>query len=709
MTYKPQLSYAAYTSFCFSTLRNQPDAIFRKCKTMNNKTFRVINIFASIAITCSTLLSVTTFAADANSTNDILTADIQPSEDTTVTNIQFSETTITDSQPSEETTITDIQPPEETTITDIQPLEETAITDIQPPEETTITDIQPPDETTITDIQPPDETTVTDIQPPDETTITDIQPPKDAASTNTVKPEPPTDLTTSNITGNSVKLTWQSVTPHNAERWLIQYRPQGGSWTNSGVAWYKSYTVTGLTAFTTYEFRVYAEAGSPAWSGTRSKVSNIATAKTLPAQPTNLKFTSRTESTVTLAWETETPHNAERWLILYRATGTSAWQRSGVAWYKSFTVDGLTPYSEYDFIVYAEAGEKWNGTRSLPSNTLSQYTLPAQPTNLRTLNVTGESVELFWATATPHNAERWLIQYSTDGAGWINAATTWSKSYKFTNLTPTTQYYFRVYSEAGGSAWKGTRSIASNTVTIKTLPATPTNLTITDISSTSIRITWETVTPHNTERWLIRQRIGTNGWTNLGVTWSKSYTITGLKPGTAYAFQVYGEVGSPAWSGTRSKPSKFAGAKTPPYDLSASKLQKEFFEATGGGDYDGVAGLQCVDLYVWFIRNHTTLEAKPKNGKDCADSLSDLNNLPTSNTPTAFSIFSTSKYKTFGCFDTDSGHVGLVLSVDTENKECFVLHTGSKYQGQEPNSFTSTYSYSGNGDVTFVDVSRFLK
>lgn len=665
---------------------------------MNNKTFRVINIFASIAITCSTLLSVTTFAADANSTNDILTADIQPSEDTTVTNIQFSETTITDSQPSEETTITDIQPPEETTITDIQP-----------PEETTITDNQPPDETTITDIQPPDETTVTDIQSPDETTITDIQPPKDAASTNTVKPEPPTDLTTSNITGNSVKLTWQSVTPHNAERWLIQYRPQGGSWTSSGVAWYKSYTVTGLTAFTTYEFRVYAEAGSPAWNGTRSKVSNIATAKTLPAQPTNLKFTSRTESTVTLAWETETPHNAERWLILYRATGTSAWQRSGVAWYKSFTVDGLTPYSEYDFIVYAEAGEKWNGTRSLPSNTLSQYTLPAQPTNLRTLNVTGESVELFWATATPHNAERWLIQYSTDGAGWINAATTWSKSYKFTNLTPTTQYYFRVYSEAGGSAWKGTRSIASNTVTIKTLPATPTNLTITDISSTSIRITWETVTPHNTERWLIRQRIGTNGWTNLGVTWSKSYTITGLKPGTAYAFQVYGEVGSPAWSGTRSKPSKFAGAKTPPYDLSASKLQKEFFEATGGGDYDGVAGLQCVDLYVWFIRNHTTLEAKPKNGKDCADSLSDLNNLPTSNTPTAFSIFSTSKYKTFGCFDTDSGHVGLVLSVDTENKECFVLHTGSKYQGQEPNSFTSTYSYSGNGDVTFVDVSRFLK
>ena len=490
---------------------------------------------------------------------------------------------------------------------------------------------------------------------------------------------------------------------------MIQYRPQGGSWTNSGVAWYKSYTVTGLTAFTTYEFRVYAEAGSPAWSGTRSKVSNIATAKTLPAQPTNLKITSRTESTVTLAWETETPHNAERWLILYRATGTSAWQRSGVAWYKSFTVDGLTPYSEYDFIVYAEAGEKWNGTRSLPSNTLSQYTLPAQPTNLRTLNVTGESVELFWATATPHNAERWLIQYSTDGAGWINAATTWSKSYKFTNLTPTTQYYFRVYSEAGGSAWKGTRSIASNTVTIKTLPATPTNLTITDISSTSIRITWETVTPHNTERWLIRQRIGTNGWTNLGVTWSKSYTITGLKPGTAYAFQVYGEVGSPAWSGTRSKPSKFAGAKTPPYDLSASKLQKEFFEATGGGDYDGVAGLQCVDLYVWFIRNHTTLEAKPKNGKDCADSLSDLNNLPTSNTPTAFSIFSTSKYKTFGCFDTDSGHVGLVLSVDTENKECFVLHTGSKYQGQEPNSFTSTYSYSGNGDVTFVDVSIFLK
>ena len=47
---KPQLSYAAYTSFCFSTLRNQPDAIFRKCKTMNNKTFREMLLRALVTI-----------------------------------------------------------------------------------------------------------------------------------------------------------------------------------------------------------------------------------------------------------------------------------------------------------------------------------------------------------------------------------------------------------------------------------------------------------------------------------------------------------------------------------------------------------------------------------------------------------------------------------------------------------------------------------
>lgn len=232
-------------------------------------------------------------------------------------------------------------------------------------------------------------------------------------------------------------------------------------------------------------------------------------------------------------------------------------------------------------------------------------------------------------------------------------------------------------------------------------------MTITDISSTSIRITWETVTPHNTERWLIRQRIGTNGWTNLGVTWSKSYTITGLKPGTAYAFQVYGEVGSPAWSGTRSKPSKFAGAKTPPYDLSKETLQREFYNATGGGAL-GDGTLQCVDLYLWFIRNHTTLDAVAKNGKDCADSLSDLNNLPTSTTPTAFSIFSTNEINTFGCGSEEYGHVGLVVSVNTDTKKCAIFHTGEKRHGEYPNSYFETYPYD-NKKITFVDVSRFLK
>lgn len=89
---------------------------------------------------------------------------------------------------------------------------------------------------------------------------------------------------------------------------------------------------------------------------------NVSVQTVTPAQPTNLKATSRTESTIHLIWDTVTPHNAERWLIQYRVTGTTTWQRGGVAWYTNFTVEGLSPYTQYDFRVYAEAGSTWSGT-----------------------------------------------------------------------------------------------------------------------------------------------------------------------------------------------------------------------------------------------------------------------------------------------------------------------------------------------------------
>lgn len=531
----------------------------------------------------------------------------------------------------------------------------------------------------------------------------------DNVSVQTVTPAQPTNLKATSRTESTIHLIWDTVTPHNAERWLIQYRVTGTTtWQRGGVAWYTNFTVEGLSPYTQYDFRVYAEAGST-WSGTWSLPSNTVTWYTLPAQPTNLRSTSQTDSSVHLKWDTATPHNADRWLIQYRATGATTWQRGGVSWYTNFTVEGLSPYTQYDFRVYSENGSTWSGTWSASSNIVTQYTLPAQPTNLRTSSIKGESVHLNWDTVTPHNTDRWLIQYKADGGSWTNAGVSWYKNYTVSGLTPTTSYSFRVYAESGSPTWSGIHSEVSNIATATTLPATPTNLTVSDITDSSVWLSWETVTPHNTERWLIQYKAAGGSWVNAGISWNKSYKVTGLASGTSYSFRVYGEVGSPSWSGTKSIVSNTATAATTGSGLTAAALQAAFDQVPNNGDYDGVYGLQCVDLYLWFVNNYTTLSAPSANGKDCVSKLANKYGLTVRSTPTPYSIFSTASANgSFWCNNTQYGHTGVVVSVNTSTKKCTILHTGNSLQNTIPRSWITEVSYDVD-DVVFVDLRPYLK
>ena len=143
--------------------------------------------------------------------------------------------------------------------------------------------------------------------------------------------------------------------------------------------------------------------------------------------------------------------------------------------------------------------------------------------------------------------------------------------------------------------------------------------------------------------------------------------------------------------------------------LTAEALQTAFYNSPRGGDWDNSNGLQCVDLFKWFIDNYTTLTNVSGNGKDCAPNLAATNNLPTSSTPTPFSVFSVDSYVIgMGGTGVYEGHTGVVLSVNTSNKTCVVFHTGNSLVGKNPNSLISTCSYDIDG-LTFVDVRNFLK
>ena len=285
----------------------------------------------------------------------------------------------------------------------------------------------------------------------------------------TTLPAHPTNVKVNSYTDSSVYITWETATPHGADRWLIQCRKNGGEWTDRNISTYKGYVASSLDASATYEFRVYGERGATAWRGVRSAVSNTVSVTLLPAQPKNVKVESFTENSVYITWETAAPHGADRWLIQCRKNG-GAWTNRNISTYKGYVASSLDVNTTYEFRVYAERGSTaWSGVRSAVSNTVSVTTLPAQPTNLTVTDRQPFSISLSWSTPIPHGADRWLIQRRAIGGAWRDCGTSTNTSFVVTDLSPNTTYEIRVYSEAGLVAWSGTRSKASKSAIETTL------------------------------------------------------------------------------------------------------------------------------------------------------------------------------------------------------------------------------------------------
>lgn len=100
---------------------------------------------------------------------------------------------------------------------------------------------------------------------------------------DTVAPDPVTSLTVGTVTSNSIPVTWTAPTASDVSKYEVAYSSDGGTTyiiaTSSLTAPATSYTVTGLTASTTYTIRVVAIDGA----GNRSAATTVLTTTSAPA------------------------------------------------------------------------------------------------------------------------------------------------------------------------------------------------------------------------------------------------------------------------------------------------------------------------------------------------------------------------------------------------------------------------------------------
>ena len=314
-----------------------------------------------------------------------------------------------------------------------------------------------------------------------------------------------------------------------------------------------SYTVTGLTNGTAYQFKVRAV--NSVGTGAESPASTAVTPATTPPAPTTLTG-SAGNARVALTWTSGGDGGSAitQWQYV-KKVGTNAFETTWTAIPNSgasttsYTVTGLTNGTAYQFKVRA-VNSVGTGAASPASAAVTPATTPPAPMK-PTVTGGNASVALTWTSGGDGGSAITQWQY-VKKVGANNFETTWTAipssgasttSYTVTGLTNGTAYQFKV--RAVNSVGTGAASSASAAVTPATTPPAPTTLTG-SAGNARVALTWTSGGDGGSAitQWQYVKKVGAS---NFETTWSAipssgatttSYTVTGLTNGTAYQFKV---------------------------------------------------------------------------------------------------------------------------------------------------------------------------
>jgi hypothetical protein len=377
---------------------------------------------------------------------------------------------------------------------------------------------------------------------------------------------------------SNVSLSWTAPTVSGGvgvpAEYNIQYQivGTGASWYNYGTTSATSIAVSGLVAYTTYNFSITAINNYGA--GTAGTASNILltapTTPSAPASPTGLQETSITNNSVTLSWIAPTTGaSVVQYNVMYQVYGSGsspgAWINWGNVATTNATVTGLTSYLTYNFSVSSVN----NGGSSAPA-VLNSITVtgasstgnaPGSPTGLTISSTTPTSATLQWTaptvTASVGAASQYTIAYQTSGSGptaWINFGSVTTLTATVPNLTSYANYNFSVVAT---NNYGSSTAITITNIPVPSsggtgnVPTTPTGFVLDPHSSgwaSNVQGFQWTVPTGITQYIFSYQLSGSTLWYDISVSGSllqinsstrvATFLMDSLSPGTKYNFQL---------------------------------------------------------------------------------------------------------------------------------------------------------------------------
>ncbi|XP_069583137.1 tenascin-X-like isoform X2 [Ranitomeya imitator] len=340
---------------------------------------------------------------------------------------------------------------------------------------------------------------------------------------NFTRPEKVKNLIVSSITDTSVSLSWLPPDGRTSS-YLIQIQRDENYKKTTPLT---VFTVQDLIPGTHYTFLVSSLTGYDTVQGDNVSTSNY----TIPGLVKNLTVDNITTTSVSLNWQ-KPDGNADSYMIQ-------------VLEYPSFnrivnttlnTIGGLTPGYYYTFMVFALVG---NNSVQGKKNTTYTYTEPEIVGNLRKLNATTTSVSLSWEKPIG-NSSSYLIKILEDPTFSKIVFTTFDT---IGGLTPGYYYTFMVFALVGNNSVQGEK----NTTYTYTIPGLVKNLTVDNITTTSVSLNWQKP-DGNADSYMIQVLEDPSFNRIVNTTLN---TIGGFTPGYYYTFTVFALVGNNSVQGKK--------------------------------------------------------------------------------------------------------------------------------------------------------------
>jgi len=401
------------------------------------------------------------------------------------------------------------------------------------------------------------------------------------------EPSKPDGLSGTGVSTTRIDLSWNpSSDPETGIAEYIVLR-EGAEVGRSATT---NFSDTGLTASTTYTYRVVAVNGQ----GLESSPSSPHNARTLdpepPPPPTNLAASAVSSSRIDLTWTASAANDVIAYQVLRNGT-----QIAQIGLVTSYQDTGLQAFTTYSYTVRALDSE---GAVSGSSNSAQATTLdgtkPTTPTNLQA-NATGTTtIGLTWSPSA--DPETGISSYLVLRNG-AQVAQTANTSYTDTGLSPATTYAYRVVAVNGQGLESNPSNQASATTADATGPTTPTGLTATATGSDRIGLTWSASSdPESGVSHYLVYRDGSQ----VGQTTQTSFTDTGLSPATQYQYRVRavnGEGLESSLSSPATATTQDATPPTVPQDLVATPVGTERIDLSWSASQDPETGVESYRVF----------------------------------------------------------------------------------------------------------------